>query len=80
MTKKKVEELKYTDYEMFMMIRRLENRLSSMEDLLTIITRTLVSKGVYTIEEAFAEYGKLGREKAREENKLNLEAEIHVEE
>ena len=79
MAKNKTSGLKATDYEMFMMIKRLENRLDSMEDLFTIITRTLVSKGVYTVEEAFDEYGKLGKERAREENKINLEAEIIIE-
>jgi hypothetical protein len=64
--------------ELFMMLTQLENRLDNMEDLITTITRVLVAKGVYTVQEAFDEYGKLGREKAKEENKINLEAEIEV--
>jgi len=73
------EKTRLTDYEMFMMLRRLENRMENIEDLITTITRVLVAKGVYTVAEAFDEYGKLGRERAREENKINLEAEIIVE-
>ena len=75
-----MEKNRITDYELFMMLKRLENRMQSFEDLLTIVTRLLVEKGIYTVEEAFEEYGKMGSERAKLENKFNLEAEINVEE
>ena len=74
-------KIKSTDYELFIqMLKRMELRIQSLEDLLTIVTRVLVSKGVYTIEEAFDEYGQINRERATENYKFNLEAEINVEE
>lgn len=68
-----------TDYDLVMLIKQLEQRINNLEDLLTIVTRVLVSKGIYTVQEAFDEYGKFSREKAATENKINLEAEITVE-
>jgi len=75
-----MEKSRLTDYEMFLMLKRLERRMESFEDLLTIITRLLVAKGVYTVDEAFKMYGAMNRERAQQENKINLEAEINIEE
>ena len=64
-------------------IGELKNKVEDLENIVTVVTRLLMSKKIYEIEDVIEEYENIKKEKAEEKeisiHKINLEGDIKVE-
>lgn len=66
--------------EMITTIEGLNEKIDDLENIVTVVTRLLLNKNVYQVEDIVDEYEKLKEEKAEDKqlNKINLEGNIEV--
>ena len=73
-------ERRVNDSECTIIINDLNEKIDDLENIVTVVTRLLLNKNVYQVEDIVDEYEKLKEEKAadKEINKINLEGDIEV--